>query len=506
MEAAQASLGQQLRAARKGAKLSRVALSGISGVRVETITEVEKSGSGRIGTLRRLQEALRLRFVDQPPVVEIGQWLRALRKFRRLGQRDAARLAGLTQPTVVAVERSQGRIASLASLLDTYGVPLWLTSAEIDGPPLSGRQIASNTNFELHVGDCREWLNRCVADGRLVDTVLTDPPYEAGTLLAHWDRTGIAFDPEFWRLTFRALKPGGHLLAFSWPKTAHRVTSAIEDAGFEIRDPIAWLYSSGAPWGSRDVSKAVDRRLGAVREIVGWQPPAGKTSSGASARQGLPGAHRASQYTGQVLGGPVTPEAEAWVGFATRLKPGREDIILARKPLSEPSVEQNVLRWGTGALNIDAARVNGGTRLKPHTSNGMKSLQERNQREGFRKNVPSAGREGYTWRPNEVGRYPSNVILGDGFEAQTWVNHFYVAKPVGRDRHGHPTAKPVRLLRYLARLATPPGGIILDPFAGCGSAGEAALREGFRYVGVEISPVYAEIARKRLSAIRHLPA
>jgi len=469
--AALESIGHQLRAARKAAGLSRPALAEITGLRFETIAKLERSGLGQVATLLAIFDALQCRFCDQPVGAPLGEWLRKTREARGQGQREAARLAGLTPPTVIALERSRGQVASLSRLLHSYSIPLSVSASDGKGSALIlGRRIAAADQYELHEGDAREWLTKFRAEGRVVSAILTDPPYEQNTLGAAWDRTGIAFNPEFWRLCYDVLKPGAFLMAFASPRRAHRVSVAIEDAGFELREPIAWLYSSGMPWGSKDVSKGIDQHLGAKREVVGVQPRAGKRSSGGSARQGLPGGYRSSQFTGHVLSGPVTPEASQWSGWATRLKPSREDIIIARKPLAERSVEANVLRWGTGALNIDALRI---PWARP----------------------PRAQKD---LRPSSLGRYPSTVMLGEGFENEPWANHFHVAKPVGGDRWGHPTSKPVELLRKLVRLATPPGGCVLDPFAGCASVGEAALAEGFRYLGVELSPVYVDIARQRL--------
>jgi site-specific DNA-methyltransferase (adenine-specific) len=277
------------------------------------------------------------------------------------------------------------------------------------------------------------------------------------------------------------------------------VAVALEDAGFELKDTLAWIHNTGVPWGSRDISKAMDAHFGAIREVTGRQPKAGKLSSGASARQGLPGAYRASQYSGFRRDKPITEEAIRWSGFGTRLKPSREDILLVQRPLSESSYERNILRWGTGALNIDAVRVPSPSPPLPNRSNGMRSPQEHNRREGFRDVVPYEAQNGFGWRPSEKGRYPSNIVLGHGFEDFCWQHHFHVAKPVGKERWGHPCAKPVPLLRMLVRLCCPLGGLILDPYAGCASAGEAALRENFGYVGIELDPIYAEKARQRLN-------
>ena len=333
---AQESIAGQLRAARKAARLSRLDLARLTGLSAETIAAMEKSGAGQVSTLVTLLDRLGCGIADQPIEMPLGDWLRLLRQTRCMGQRQAARLAGITQPTIGVLERSKGQIASLSKLLAAYDVPLRLTAAEmLPSPPTLGRRITSIDQFELYEGDCRERIKALIAEGRKVDTIIADAPYEADTLGLAWDRSGLAFDTRLWKLCREVMKPGAHLLVFGWPKTVHRVTSAIEDAGFEIRDPIAWLYSSGMPVGSKDVSRALDKRLGAIREVTGHQPPAGIKSSGASERQGLAGAYQTSQFTGERRDTPVTDEARQWVGFKTRLRPGREDIIVARKPLSE---------------------------------------------------------------------------------------------------------------------------------------------------------------------------
>ncbi|MEH2472626.1 DNA modification methylase/DNA-binding XRE family transcriptional regulator [Nitrobacteraceae bacterium AZCC 2161] len=500
-DAALVSVGHQIHASRKSAGLTRPALAKIAGLRFETIAKLERSGGGQVSTLLALFDALHCRFCDQPVGAPLGEWLRKMREARGLGQREAARLAGLTPPTVIALERSRGQVSSLSKLLLSFSIPLSISASSGQGSvPILGRRIAVSDRYELHEGDSRERLTKFRSEGRLFEGLVCDPPYEQNLLGHSWDRSGIAFDPEFWRLCSDVLKPGAFLLAFASPRRAHRVSVAIEDAGFELRDPIAWLFSSGMPWGSKDVSKAIDRHLGAEREIVGTQPRAGKRSSGGSARQGLPGGYQSSQFTGNVLAGPVTAEAREWSGWATRLKPGREDIIVARKPLAEGSVEANVLRWGTGSLNIDALRIPWSQPPLGSRSNGMRAFQERNKREGFRKRVPYEEHDSFNWIPSPLGRYPSTVMLGEGFENEPWANHFHIAKPVGRDRWGHPTSKPVELLRKLVRLAIPPGGFVLDPFMGCASVGEASLREGVGYIGIELNANYSASAHQRLAA------
>jgi site-specific DNA-methyltransferase (adenine-specific) len=202
--------------------------------------------------------------------------------------------------------------------------------------------------MELHEGDCRVVL-RGLPEGS-VDAVVTDPPYELGFMGRGWDRTGIAYDVAMWAECLRVLKPGGHLVAFGGTRTHHRMICAIEDAGFEVRDCLMWLYGSGFP-KSLDVSKAIDKAAGAVREVVGKQ----RTNVG---MQG--GNFTAGSQSGDVdITTPATPEAAQWQGFGTALKPAWEPICLARKPLAG-TVAETVLAHGTGALNIDGCRIGDG--------------------------------------------------------------------------------------------------------------------------------------------------
>ena len=200
-------------------------------------------------------------------------------------------------------------------------------------------------------GDCLDLLATLEADS--LDACVTDPPYELGFMGRAWDRSGVAFLPDTWRTVFRVLKPGAHLLAFGGTRTSHRMVCAIEDAGFEIRDSLAWLYGSGFP-KSLDVSKAIDRAAGAVREVVGLDPQSARRNKTTSKFSGVYGA--IDDAASCPLTAPATSEAAAWTGWGTALKPAHEDIILARKPLVG-TVAANVLRHGTGAINVDACRV-----------------------------------------------------------------------------------------------------------------------------------------------------
>ena len=194
-----------------------------------------------------------------------------------------------------------------------------------------------------------------------IDSIVTDPPYELGFMGKKWDSSGIAYSVELWQQCLRVLKPGGHLLSFGGTRTYHRVAVAIEDAGFELRDSIAWLYGSGFP-KSLDVSKAIDKQAGAEREaitevisdIFGDQEVEKKLANPGSTADRL--AMGNNWQDNPVETKPATPEAQQWQGWGTALKPAFEPVIVARKPI-EGTVANNVLKWGTGGLNIDGSRI-----------------------------------------------------------------------------------------------------------------------------------------------------
>jgi len=248
-------------------------------------------------------------------------------------------------------------------------------------------------DFELLRGDCRTHLADLRPDS--FDLCLTDPPYELGFMGKRWDATGIAFQPETWAAVLRVLKPGAHLLAFGGTRTYHRMVCAIEDAGFEIRDSIHWMYGSGFP-KSHDVSKAMDRAAGASRAVIG-RGSAG-IAGGTGEHSGSPGSYGYSREYDVTA--PATDLARAWEGWGTALKPAHEPIVVARKPLSENSVRANVERWGTGALNIAESRV--GTALAGwNGSNGFQHTHEASRSGGLGAGDP---------RPAS-GRWPANVLF-----------------------------------------------------------------------------------------------
>jgi DNA modification methylase len=211
-------------------------------------------------------------------------------------------------------------------------------------------------NYNILQGDCRELM--ATLDENSVDAIVTDPPYELGFMGKSWDASGVAFDVNTWQQALRVLKPGGHLIAFSGSRTYHRMAVAIEDAGFEIRDQIMWVYGSGFP-KSHNISKGIDKAAGAEREVVG------NRITGAAMASRSDGRGSSDAGSGQNLiniTAPATADAQQWDGWGTALKPAHEPIVLARKPLIG-TVVNNVLTYGTGGLNIDGSRVGteGGT-------------------------------------------------------------------------------------------------------------------------------------------------
>lgn len=342
--------------------------------------------------------------------------------------------------------------------------------------------------IDIKHGDCLDVLK--TLPDNCVDAVVTDPPYGLSFMGKKWDYDVPSED--VWRECLRVLKPGGHLLAFAGTRTQHRMAVRIEDAGFEVRDMIAWLYGTGFP-KSLDVSKAIDKAAGAEREVIGInedylrRKPNGMKTAGATAY----GYSQAQQKTDARITAPATEAARQWSGWGTALKPAMEPITVARKPLIG-TVAANVLAHGTGAINVKGCKV--GDEVLPSAIAGQAKV--------------GTFERGVMVTPERVGRFPANVIH-DGSEEPVALmgdaaRFFYCAKASPKDRgagNNHPTVKPTDLMRYLARLVTPPNGTILDPFMGSGSTGKAAKLEGFGFVGIEREAEYIEIAKARIAAV-----
>jgi site-specific DNA-methyltransferase (adenine-specific) len=431
--------------------------------------------------------------------------------------------------------------------------------------------------MKLLLGDCLEKLKEL--DDNSVDSIVTDPPYGLSFMGKDWDKvkatqetksqvvkglgagmkmTTLADNIEFekwvteWSMEcYRVLKPGGYMLAFGGSRMYHRLASGVENAGFEIRDQMMWVYGSGFP-KSMDISKQIDKAAGKLeeRKVIGQREDILKKQ----AKDLREGKRKIKEtFNGDSSGNgfvsvsaditePVTNEAKQWQGWGTSLKPAHEPIVMGRKPISEKTVAENVLEWGTGAINIDGCRV------AFQDDNDIKKMERPNC---IGKNYGTV-KGGETFlsgdiesisnlKAHEQGRFPANIIfdeeagkildeqsgiskqsgkLYEGKDSKTSFGQikssavntnygdiggasrfFYCPKTSKSDRSEgniHPTVKPTDLMAYLIRLVTPKGGIVLDPFMGSGSTGKAAVREGMNFIGIERETEYFEIAKSRI--------
>jgi len=409
-------------------------------------------------------------------------------------------------------------------------------------------------------GDCLLELKNLEENS--VDSIVTDPPYELGFMGKSWDSTGIANNVELWKECLRVLKPGGHLLAFSGTRTYHRMASAIEDAGFEVRDMIEWIYSTGFP-KSLNIGKAVDKLQGNEREVVGKTQSAQFQEKGYEYKGKAKGSGFANEkYWG--FGNDVTKGTSEWEGWGTALKPAHEPICMARKPLVEKTVAENVLKYGTGGINIDESRVEEQGEVMSRPFNDINE-----------NGIWNSDNSGYKKRGNpncvsdQLGRFPANLIHDNSEEVREcfpessgrygavntgnvkfspadygtgqkdsggtkdsgnasrfFKSIIYQAKASKSERNKgceeidaqirvrqglagekkdtlssnfHPTVKPIALMEYLIKMVTPKGGIVLDPFAGSGSTLVAAKQNGYQYIGIEMTEEYIPIIEARLT-------
>jgi site-specific DNA-methyltransferase (adenine-specific) len=377
--------------------------------------------------------------------------------------------------------------------------------------------------ISLYCGDLREVLPTLPEAS--VDFVCTDPPYGLSFMEKDWDHEVPG--PEYWRAIARVCKPGALLLAFGGTKTYHRLICAVEDAGWEIRDCLMWLYGQGMP-KCGDIGKLIDKSKGAKREVVGTKLGRRGYSLANNGRTNEVYGDLHNPEAECVITAPATPEAAKWSGWAMALKPAWEPIVLAMKPL-DGTIAHNALAWGVAGMNIEAARI--GTESTVRTRGD--SLTDAGWASTNRSPVGGS----------ESGRWPANLLLdgetaamldaqtgtltsgtncvrtkpGDGYHGSLGnagdvqvcygdsggaSRFFYCAKATKKERgpgNDHPTVKPLALMQHLlALLSTPHGGVILDPFAGSGSTLLAAKRLGRRCIGVELTEHNCEIARARL--------
>lgn len=418
---------------------------------------------------------------------------------------------------------------------------------------------SENNFYKLYQGSMLDMLDNIEKNS--IDSIVTDPPYELNFMNKGWDNAGVSFQPDTWKKCYDVLKPGGYLLAFGGSRTFHRIACAIEDAGFEIRDTIMWLYGAGFP-KSMNVGLAIDKKNGVESKIIGKRND-----------------------------GYIKEATNEWQGWGTCLKPSFEPIIVARKSF-KGSLVDNVIKWGVGGINIDECRVGtekvGGGTMPDLSYVGQEQKKLGNGHKmsfGQISNAPRIECE------EHEGRFPANTILtydetdfdevcggfpntksairkntpniqtkdifnfhgaGGGYEdSGSASRYFYCAKASKKDRdegldefeiksheeinnrkegsaeatrqYGggtnpflsvscprkniHPTVKPCDLMQYLVRLVTPNGGTILDPFNGSGSTGKAVMYENrernkkYKYIGIELTEEYLPISKARIEYV-----
>jgi len=392
------------------------------------------------------------------------------------------------------------------------------------------------------LGNCLDRLKDL--DDNSVDSIVTDPPYGIDFMGKKWDYDVPS--TEIWEQAMRVLKPGGYLLAFAGTRTQHRMAVRIEDAGFEIRDMIAWVYGSGFP-KSHNIGKNVDKHLRGVG--IGKSDP--KSPLHGTKRLKINGANAKHDMSPLYKTQTVEYEYEhdiskQWKGWGTALKPALEPITVARKPLGEKTVAANVLEYGTGGINIDESRIPTNPDVDDARLGGNGSWKTDNAGS----NIGNAPFKGDDVASSERGRFPANIIH-DGSDEVTELfpsvngsaaRFFYVPKTSKKDRNdglenftpkatassefrpnhaekadngedgnpygrwtptqnNHPTVKPTDLMRYLVTMVTPKGGTTLDPFIGSGSTGRGAKLGGFNFIGSELDENYLEIAKARIDAV-----
>jgi site-specific DNA-methyltransferase (adenine-specific) len=393
-------------------------------------------------------------------------------------------------------------------------------------------------NITLHSGDLREVLPTLPENS--VDVVCTDPPYGICFMGKDWDQQVPG--PEYWKAIMRVCKPGAHMLAFGGTRTFHRLACAIEDAGWEIRDLLMYLYGCGFP-KSADVGKMIDKAKGAKREVVGTKmglpgytlsPNAG----GASYNQGVSGHTEDERIKTVEITAPATDLAKLWTGWTLALKPAWEPIVLAMKPM-DGTIAQNAEQWGVAGMNIDACRIGPCPGYKYNADRNGTTFHGK-QGERIKQ---SAAKKGAATIEATKGRWPANVLFdeeaaaildqqsgyskssakprnnGDfkspskgaekahvthGHEDEGGASRFFYCGKASRKEKGefnsHPTVKPLNLMDYLLKLlSTPTGGVILDPFAGSGTTLVAAKRLGRTCIGVELTDHNCDIAIERLN-------
>ena len=459
-----------------------------------------------------------------------------------ISDEDAARLAIVDNKSNEIAQWNEEKLSEIIKEYDPKDLEILgfsqdeldeLTNHNHEPPPKTVEpppKAFVNQTFELLKGDCLERIKE-IQDAS-IDSIVTDPPYEIDFMGKGWDRSGIAYNVELWRECLRVLKPGGHLIGFCATRTIHGMTSAIEEAGFQIRDMIMWCFESGFP-KSTAVDQQIDRKLGKfdqrpvlkVNEMTEGNMKMALVSENISTKGN--GGYNDPNRSEWAVTAPATPEAAQWFGWGTALKPSYEPAILARKPL-EGTIAENFLEYGVGGLNIDGSRFPYGDPIWFGSSKEVKNGKMAKDL-GVMHDDNWQSNSDQNWNASDVGRFPANIVRFkktqrsereaglehlDSIKGHEAVDRKEGSKGVDNPRAGagrtadrvknhHPTVKPIKLMRWLCKLITPPGGTVFDPFLGSGSTACAAVLEGFNSIGCEITEDYHAIIEARVEHAKH---
>lgn len=478
---AETAPGSQLRAARRLRKLTQRSLAGAAHMDLDTIAGLE-AGRGTVGSWLRALKALNF-LIDGCGSLDISPWLVKLRRQNGLSQEKAAVASGISKPTIIKLERGEGRLNSLVRLLNAYGVQLQIRAVE-EG------SSAPKLPLEILHGDSAEVLRAKYPDEHF-HACITDPPYgllaqfpsamiheimrawiegrdydfSGARSLFRQDWDGDIPQPCLWREVLRTLKPGAHLAVFASPRTTDITMLSLRLSGAEVRDSIAWITTGGFP-RSQSVGKMLAKRALRERaksgEPIIIDSPMGRYPGAGSRAKPIAGHSLSSE---EILA--LAPEAgaalERFAGVRSALRPAHQTIILARKPFAG-SLLDNVQEHGTGGLIVSSARHRVADGTSRYPANVISDLPE-------------------------MARYYFAPKVSYGEKDR------YLPKSV---RNTHPTVKPVALMHWLVRLLTEEGATVLDPFAGSGTTGCACALEQRAFVGIEREQEYVEIARKRV--------
>lgn len=547
--------GSAVREARKKQKWSQQELADRSGVSRQAVNGLEQN-RGRVSTFRSVEPLLNFKIVGLEPGEHIGERIRATRMKRRVSQAELAEASGMSANTVRALESGGGLVERLSCLVPHASRSARIVVEDEERRQGSNRRKprpftpkpSSHGHLQVEIGNATLFLGDAadvIGGLPLIDAVITDGPYGLSFMSKGWDYAVPR--ASFWSLCAERMKPGAHLLNFASARTYHRMAVEVEDAGLEIRDQILWLNGEGFP-KTHDVSHGIDKHFGHDRPKLEMQNRLGFNKL--QERHGVQTVN--VTHFERHDGLAVTPEAARWQGWGNALKPAHEPCVLARKPMAG-SVAANLIAHGVGALNIDACRVPGDVSPPSELGEGVQRSEGSPTRTGrYPANLIHDGSEAvvalfpvtttgigtrHARGENTIysgsfgGKAHSEDLSPNGGDTGSAARYFYCAKASVKERdegleiwrqrspavvepasfpddgssakhdrvNHHATVKPIKLMEQLCKLVTPPGGLILDPFLGSGTTGVAAVRNGFRFVGVEVDVESFTVAAARIA-------